>query len=146
MIGLINESQGDRTAARAQYAAALARDPAAGVAANNLAWLNAEDGQLDEALRLATTARQTLGSRPEVEDTIGWVHFRRGAYREAVQSLRRAVELAPDRARYHFHLGMALSEAGDTASSAAALKRALSLGLSGNEAEQAAAELRGHQL
>ena len=64
MIGLIHESQGDRAAAMAQYAAALARDPAAGVAANNLAWLNAEDGQLDEALRLATTARQTLGSRP----------------------------------------------------------------------------------
>ena len=146
MIGLIHESQGDRTAAMAQYAAALARDPAAGVAANNLAWLNAEDGQLDEALRLATTARQTLGSRPggRGHDRVGALSPRRLPRSRPVATSRRRtgarsgqVPLPP---RYGAFRG------GRHCFERCGIEASVKLGLSGTEAEQAATELRGHQL
>jgi exosortase/archaeosortase family protein len=54
MIGMIHEARGDRVSARAAYEKALEADSQAGVAANNLAWMLAQDGHLDEALRLAT--------------------------------------------------------------------------------------------
>ena len=69
MIGMLHEARKDRDAARRAYEQALASDPQAGVAANNLAWIYAADGKLDEALRLATTAQASLRRRPEAEDT-----------------------------------------------------------------------------
>jgi Flp pilus assembly protein TadD len=49
MIGLLEDARGDQAAARAGYEKALAADPAAATAANNLAWIYAEEGRLDEA-------------------------------------------------------------------------------------------------
>ena len=54
--GILLETANDRAGARAQYEAVLAKSPRAGVAANNLAWMLAEDGRHDEALRWATVA------------------------------------------------------------------------------------------
>ena len=56
MIGMILEQKGDRDGARRQYRDVLAKHPRAAVAANNLAWILAEDGQFDEALKFATVA------------------------------------------------------------------------------------------
>ena len=58
MVGMIQEARGDHDGARAQYERVLALDPHAGVAANNLAWIYAESGRLDEALKLATIAQE----------------------------------------------------------------------------------------
>jgi tetratricopeptide (TPR) repeat protein len=127
MIAMIHESRGDRAAAREAYEAALQADASAGVAANNLAWMLAEDGHLDDALRLATVAREQLRQRPEAEDTMGWVYYKKNLPGHAIPAFERALERAPDNPVYHYHLGLAHLRAGNDKDGRAALQRALTL-------------------
>jgi tetratricopeptide (TPR) repeat protein len=142
MIGLIHEARGEQTAAQAHYAEALAKDPSAGVAINNLAWAYAEQGRLDEALTLATKAQSLLRQRPEADDTLGWVYLKRVQSRDAITAFERAIEKMPRKALYQYHLGLALMQAGETAKATEALTQALTLGLSGAEAVAAKTALQ----
>jgi tetratricopeptide (TPR) repeat protein len=126
MIGLIHEARGDRAAARKQYEEVLAVDARSGVAANNLAWMYAEDGRVEDAIRLATVATEELRGRPEADDTLGWAYYHRGTMTRAIAAFERAIEKAPDRPIYHYHLGLALDRAGSADKARAAFKRALS--------------------
>jgi tetratricopeptide (TPR) repeat protein len=141
MLGLIHEAKGDQVAANALYVQATARDPLAGVAANNLAWAYAEEGKLEEALALAHKARQALRNRPEAEHTLGWVYLKRSQPQEAISAFERAIANAPTKAMYHYHLGLALEQAGDTTKAGAAFRLALKAGLSGKDAIAAKAAL-----
>ena len=95
---------------------------------NNLAWILAElRKKPDEALPLATKAEQLAPNSPEVLDTLGWVHYRRGAYSDAEKSLSRAVERAPANATIQYHLGMTYSQLGRKADAVSALRRAAQL-------------------
>jgi tetratricopeptide (TPR) repeat protein len=111
MLGLIEQAEGNAAQAEQQYRAALARDSRAGVAANNLAWLLAERGEIDEARRLAETAVRELPGRPEAQHTLGWVMLKQGRPREAIRPLEASVRLAPDRAQYRDDLTRARREA-----------------------------------
>jgi Tfp pilus assembly protein PilF len=111
MLGLIEQAEGNAAQAEQQYRAALARDSRAGVAANNLAWLLAERGEIDEARRLAETAVRELPGRPEAQHTLGWVMLKQGRPREAIRPLEASVKLAPDRAQYRDDLTRARREA-----------------------------------
>ena len=126
LVAMIHEARGERAGATQQYEQALASDPNAGVAANNLAWIYAEDGRLDEALKLATVA-QTQLKRPESEDTLGWVYYRKGLWQHAIASFERAAAKAPSNPVYQYHLGLAQLKQGNDAQGRAALKRALTL-------------------
>src|SRR5204863_571561 len=68
-LAQILEAGGRRTAAEQQYADVLKRQPRNWIAANNLAWLYAADGRLDEAMKLARVAYAEAPDRPEVKDT-----------------------------------------------------------------------------
>jgi putative PEP-CTERM system TPR-repeat lipoprotein len=136
LVGMIQEARGDRDAARQQYEKVLAADPRAGVAANNLAWMYAEAGRLDEALKLATLATEQL-KRPEADDTLGWVYYRKGLGQHAISAFERAVSKAPDNPIYHYHLGLAQLKEGHDAEGRAALKRALGLKSDFNGADEA---------
>jgi tetratricopeptide (TPR) repeat protein len=111
MLGLIEQAEGNTGEAEQQYRAALARDARAGVAANNLAWLLAERGEIDEARRLAETAVRELPDRAEAQHTLGWVMLKQGRPREAIRPLEASVKLAPDRAQYRDDLTRARREA-----------------------------------
>jgi Tfp pilus assembly protein PilF len=103
MVGILLESGNDRTGARAQYEAVLARAPRAGVAANNLAWLLAEDGRYDEAMRWAQVAVEVLRGRPEPSDTLGVVLLKLNRPTEALAAFEKAVTLAPHNQVYQEH-------------------------------------------
>ena len=60
MVGILLESTGDQSSARSQYEAVLAKSPRAAVAANNLAWMLAQEGKYDEAMRWAKVAVEYL--------------------------------------------------------------------------------------
>jgi Flp pilus assembly protein TadD len=116
------------------------RFPELGPAANDLAWLLAERGEsLDFALALAQRA-VSLARGPEVLDTQGWVQFRRGELEASAESLRAALELAPDYATARYHLGLCLAKAGDAAGAREAFRTALASG-SFPEAQEARTEL-----
>ncbi len=86
------------------------------LAANNLASLlldeNTDAGSYQRAHQLA--ARFETSLNPAYLDSLGWAHYRLGAFAKAVEVLRRANAKAPDSLLLSFHLGMALHKKGDT--------------------------------
>ena len=89
------QQHNDAARAIAHYETALREGEQSGVAANNLAWLYAEQSmRLDRALELAEQAHARAPWDPAVLDTVGVVHLRRREYSDAVATLQRAAELA----------------------------------------------------
>lgn len=131
---------GDEKAAEASLRETLRRNPVQPAASNNLAWILADRGDsLDEALRLATRASEADASAP-VLDTLGWVHYRRGEYPQAVSVLERARSADADSPSIAYRLALALVKTGESERAADLFREALAAG-SFPEAEAARAEL-----
>jgi putative PEP-CTERM system TPR-repeat lipoprotein len=128
MVGILLQAEGKEDAARGRFERALQIDPEAAVAANNLAWIYAEGGgNLDLALQLARTAQKRLPGVAEVNDTLGFIYYKRGLAPLAVSTLNVSVEKDPSNATYRYHLGLAYASAGDPARARESLTRALAL-------------------
>ena len=129
MLGLLLHAQRDARGAIEHYERAVELDPqTAASAANNLAWLYAEQGgNLDRALELAQVARTHLPSDAEPLDTLGWVYMKKGIMSQAEAFTRQAVDLDPKNALYHYHLGVIYAQKGEDASAREALQRTLTL-------------------
>jgi tetratricopeptide (TPR) repeat protein len=137
-IGILLQVQNRTPEARARYEKVLEVDPRAAVAANNLAWLYAEEGQqLDTALQLAQTAKAQLPNEPTVSDTLGWVYYRKGLSDLAIPVLEPLTKQDPKNPNYHYHLGLAYAGTGDKNAARQSLERALALNLPANEAAEA---------
>jgi len=107
MIGILLDAANDHAGARAQYEAVLAHHPRAGVAANNLAWMLAEDGRFEDALHLAGVAADTLRGRAEPHDTLGWIYLKTDRPRDAFAAFERAISAAPHEPLYAQHAAAA---------------------------------------
>jgi Tfp pilus assembly protein PilF len=128
MMGVILQGEGNLKEARRRYEQAIAVDPRAAVAGNNLAWIYLESGEnLDRALQLAQLAVETLPDTPQVLDTLGWAYYKKGLATSAVPPLARSVEADPANAVTHYHLGLAYVKAGQADLGRRALERALAL-------------------
>jgi tetratricopeptide (TPR) repeat protein len=135
---LASGDSGDATR-RLRYV--VARHPGLVGARNDLAWLLAESGEeLDFALELAGDASQRANASAEVLDTLGWVHYRRGEYLDAIEALERAVSRAPDAPSLRYRLGLALQKTGETARAREMFESALAAG-SFPESEEARRQL-----
>jgi Tfp pilus assembly protein PilF len=116
MLGTILELQGRNDEAKARYNKALQTDPRAAVAANNLAWIDANNnGNLDVALQLAQTAKAQLPSRHEVDDTLGWIYYKKGLSSQAIEALSSSTTRQPDNPNYNYHLALAYHQSGNHA-------------------------------
>jgi tetratricopeptide (TPR) repeat protein len=108
-IGVILTLQKRDGEARRQYEQTLQIDPRAPIAANNLAWIYAENGeQLDIALQLAQNAQVQVPRRADISDTLGWVYYKKGLYEMAVPRFQDSVKMEPSNPYYRYHLGLAL--------------------------------------
>ncbi len=126
LLGMLFESSGNTAEAEKNYRRSLEIAPQNSIAANNLAWLIANNqGNLDEALRLAQTAVQKNQNVAGYFDTLGWIYYKKELYSPAVEQLKKAValdEIAANSANgkvdpaYRLRLGMALISAGDKSS------------------------------
>jgi tetratricopeptide (TPR) repeat protein len=144
MLAMLLEAQGDVAGAEAQYQKTLAADASAAVAANNLAWIFvAANRNLDQALQLAQTALRSLPDEPHVNDTLGWIYYRKGMFREAVGPLELSIKRDATDPGVHYHLGMAYSQVGDVEKAKAALKKALSMSQTFEGADEARKTLAG---
>ncbi len=103
VVGMLQDASGDRAGARAQYESVLARHPRAAVAANNLAWMLADEGRHDEALRWARVAVDVLRGRPEPHDTLGWVYLKKNQPVDALAAFEMALAVAPQSRVYQEH-------------------------------------------
>lgn len=126
MMAMIFQGQNRRGEAKEHYRRALAIDSGSALAANNLAFMYAEDNErLDEALQLAQAARERMPDAPETADTLGWVYYKKDLPSLAVQALREAVDKAPENASFRYRLGLAYVKNGEFARARQTLESAL---------------------
>jgi Tfp pilus assembly protein PilF len=128
MVGVIFELQGKRDEARRWYEGVVAASNDAPVAANNLAYIYAEEGSnLDVALQLATRAKQLRPDDADVDDTLGWVYYKKDLPAFAVGPLEQSLKRKPDNSDILYHLGLTYAKVGDKVKARASLERALKL-------------------
>ncbi len=107
------ERLGKSDAARQAYQDVLKIDPGNLVALNNLAYLTADSGgNLDEALRLITTASQKVPKQPNLADTLGYVYLKQNKVSSALQVFGDLAQQYPTNATFRFHHALALIQSG----------------------------------
>jgi Tfp pilus assembly protein PilF len=106
-LAMVLEASSRRAEAQHEYEQILVQHPAQPIAANNLAWIYLDEGRLDEALGDAVVAKAGLGNAPEVNDTLGWVYFKRHQPKLAIPLLAASLQARPASALYRSHLDAA---------------------------------------
>jgi tetratricopeptide (TPR) repeat protein len=138
MSGILAHEQRNLPAARKRYEEVLELDADSAVASNNLAWILAESGaDLDRALRLAQRAVDRTPERADFSDTLGWIYIKKQLPALAIPFLERAVAANPDDPTFHYHLGLALAESGESAKARVSLQKAISTGANFTDATAA---------
>jgi tetratricopeptide (TPR) repeat protein len=125
-LGAAYQKAGKSEEAIAAMRRVLTLDQNNAAAMNFIGYLYAERGEnLPEAERLAHKAVALQPKSGAFLDSLGWVLFREGRLREAVDALEKAVRLAPEEATIREHLGDAYSSAQRERDAAAEYRRAL---------------------
>jgi tetratricopeptide (TPR) repeat protein len=138
MAAIIAHALSRRDDAKERYRKIVEIDAGAAVAANNLAWMYAEDNEnLDLALQLAQAAKARAPESAPINDTLGWIYYRKGLATLAIDPLRASVEREPRNASYLYHLGLAYAATGNTAGARESLEKALGLQANFNGADEA---------
>jgi Flp pilus assembly protein TadD len=127
-IATLYEAQEKFDEARAQYENVLKINPNQPVAANNLAYLTAQEegADLGEALRLAMLAKQALPDDARIADTLGLVHYKRKSYTLAAAQFQQALSTQPDDPIINYHLALAQVAKEDKEGALASLQKSLS--------------------
>lgn len=123
----ILETKGDFEGAIAEYQRMLQDEPGSLIVANNLASMLADHrtdkASLDQAKSLVGRLRKS--PVPQFKDTVGWVSYREGDYKDALSALEEASTQLPNLAVVRYHLGMSYVSSGDLAKATEQLKLAL---------------------
>ena len=106
------ESQGNSSAAVAEYEQLTGEGSNDAIALNNLAWQYAEEGR-DGAVELAQRAHEILPNNGSISDTLGWILYRQGDVSKALETLRKARQQSPNNPEIRFHLATVLAETGN---------------------------------
>lgn len=127
-LGIIYEAMQNKEKAKDHYRKALDINPKLIAAANNLAYLYAEeDDKIDEALNLAQSAKETAPHDPYVSDTLGWIYYKKNISSKAIPYLKEAKEKVPENPVFRYHLGMAYYKNGNLRDSERELTKAVAL-------------------
>jgi tetratricopeptide (TPR) repeat protein len=110
-------------AALTHFRAAVDLSPDNVTALNGEAYLVASQDP-DSALKLAEHALDLSPGNPTVEDTLGWVYYRKGLYTKAVELLSQSVAKQPT-ATHQYHLAMSYMKIGDNVHASQNLQQAL---------------------
>lgn len=111
MLAGVEARLGDRKSAIARCRAVLEFDSKNVSALNNIAYyMTAED--LDSALGFAQQAAELNPNNAAVDDTLGWIYFRKGLYKIAAPYLERAADKEPT-PRRKFHLSLCYLKMGN---------------------------------
>jgi tetratricopeptide (TPR) repeat protein len=127
-LASIYERTKNYTAARDAYEKVLAINGNNAIALNNLAVVYSERfDQIDKALDLAKRARMNFPNNPNLADTLGWVMFKKGDYRNALPLLQEGAAKLTDTPEVQYHLAMAHYMLGDEAAARIGLQKAVQL-------------------
>ena len=111
------------------YETILARRPQDTMIANNLASLLSERSDEASLAKAAKTSEALKDSEnPYYLDTYGWAQYRGGRAADGIAALEKAAAAAPKLMEARYHLGVALTETGDTKRGRAELEAAVAAG------------------
>jgi tetratricopeptide (TPR) repeat protein len=128
LMGMIYDQQKNYAAARETYERLLAINPNFSSAINNLAYLYSEHlDQPDKAYEIAQKAWEQLPHEPHMEDTLGWILFKKHQYPRALSLLEESAGKLPAAAEVQFHLGMTHYMMGEEEPARLGLQHALQL-------------------
>jgi len=129
LLGILWETKNEISKAAKWYRRALNNAPDFIPAANNLAFLIAEEGGgdkvMEEALKLAQKAVDRFPHDPGIVDTLGWVYFQRGEYELAYVQLQKVLDKGVDSPVCNYHMGMVLYKQGRSVEARKYLEKAL---------------------
>ncbi|MCG8533059.1 MAG: tetratricopeptide repeat protein, partial [Desulfovibrionales bacterium] len=127
-VAMMYEKNNQLDLAETHYQKALKIDPNHMAAANNLAFLYAEQNRnLNKALELARRAKEKLGNVPAIMDTLGWVFYKKSLYDSAAQEFESCVKRVPKNPIFHYHLGLTYHKLSQYKKAKKYLKEALRL-------------------
>jgi tetratricopeptide (TPR) repeat protein len=127
--GNLLQIQGKNRLAEESYRKALQADPNIDLAANNLAYILAEDGRdLQSALQYAQNVKKRKSEDPNIADTLGWVYFKLGRLESAREQAEFAASHDPKNGSFQYHLGMIYRSKNERDKAEAALKKATASG------------------
>jgi tetratricopeptide (TPR) repeat protein len=116
------ERTGDAAAAESLYRRAIALDAALFAAHNNLAMLVVtRGGDLAEAKSAAAAAVRLAPRTAAAYDTLAFVQAKAGDYKSAADSMRVAISLEPDNAKWRVRLAQYLLDGGQPSEAARAV-------------------------
>jgi tetratricopeptide (TPR) repeat protein len=146
-LATIYEETGNVEQAMNLYEGILIKNPDAALAANNLAMLYVDHFDTADSIEKAKKLTSQLSDteNPAFLDTIGWVDYKAGNYKEASIVLSKAVLISPEEPVLHFHLGMAYLKQGSSTLAKEHLSRAVNSSKdfpNKDEAGKALAELK----
>ncbi|MGH7995456.1 MAG: tetratricopeptide repeat protein, partial [Opitutaceae bacterium] len=124
-IAAIHSGLGRHDLAAADYRKLLSFAPKNAAALNDLAYEDCQYlGDLKDAYALAKEARAAAPDDPRVADTLGWVLFKRGNYRGALDLFEESAGRVPGDLSVQYHLGMARYMLGEENEARISLARA----------------------
>jgi tetratricopeptide (TPR) repeat protein len=104
--GAYLERKGDRKSAESSFRDLIAKDPDNAAALNYLGYMFAEEGSnLDEAESLIQRALKLQPGNGGYLDSLGWIYYKKGQYKRAMEVLERAVALDKNEGVIWEHLG-----------------------------------------
>ena len=120
---------GNLEAAVALLTEAIATGPEFAAAYNTLAWLYADKlgTNLAEAEKLARRALELEPDATHINDTLGWILYKRGRYAEALTLFEQALAHAPNNAEYLYHASLAAMKNGEASKVLEYLTQAIAL-------------------
>ena len=147
-LGNIYESGREFEKAMDLYRNFLTHHPNSWSAANNLAFLLSELGQsktsLEEALGFAQRAETLNPGSPLVQDTIGWIYYKKGEFAKAEEKVAQAIEKMPNNDAICYHLGAIFHDLGKSKEAGENLKKALAANIDFLGRQHAAALYEKH--
>jgi len=114
-LALVYDSMKRNDDSDSLYEEALRINPDFSLALNNYAYSLAERGlELERALGMARKALEGAPDNPSYLDTMGWIYFRLGRYRDAESYVKKAINKGEVSAVVHEHLGDIYFKLNDT--------------------------------
>ena len=120
-------SEGHDNLALEQYYAILQKHPDNPAALNNAAEIMRRQKN-PMAIKYAERAYELAKESPNTADTLGWILLQQGNSVRALELLKKAVDLAPQRPEIRYHYAAALAKSGDKAEARKHLEQALAGG------------------